>query len=362
MLTDLDYINRALDLAERGRGTTSPNPMVGAVVVAADGSIVGQGYHERAGGPHAEVRALEEAGDLARGATLFVTLEPCSHTGRTGPCAERVAASGIARVVAPLSDPNPLVAGRGFELLRRHGVDVVIGPGRERAARLNRPFFTWIQHRRPFVIAKAALSGDNRVSPRRGGRGQISAPESIRHAHGVRAEIDAIGVGSGTILVDDPLLTAREIPRSRPLTRVVFDRRLRVPASARLFSTLDEGPVIIMTTAEELARGASRAGALERAGAQVEAARTGDISAALERLGEKPLISLVLEGGPTLHRSAAAAGLIDAVHLYVSPQVIGDAGVPWLSPEELRIAALVDRQVVPCGPDVFIEGYVHRPD
>src|SRR5262249_28209701 len=149
-----------------------------------------------------------EAGGLARGATLFVTLEPCSHSGRTGPCAERVVAAGIARVVAPLTDPNPLVSGRGFELLRQRGVEVMVGPGRERATRLNRPFFLWVAQQRPFVIAKAATSLDNCVAPRPGGRAQISSEESLQHAHGVRAEVDAIAVGSETVLVDDPQLTA----------------------------------------------------------------------------------------------------------------------------------------------------------
>ena len=362
MLPDLDYINRALDLAERGRGTTSPNPMVGAVVVRDDGTIVGQGYHEKAGGPHAEVRALDDAGDLSRGASLFVTLEPCAHVGRTGPCVERVVAAGITRVVASSEDPNPLVAGRGFNFLRQHGIEVVVGTGRQRAARLNRPFFTFMRQGRPFVIVKAATSLDNRVARRRGERAQISSAESMRHAHAIRAEVDAIGVGSETVLVDDPLLTAREIPRARPLTRVVFDRRLRVPASARLFSTLEAGPVIIVTTPDSLSRNATHARELERAGAQVEPIQGRDLQAALRRLAEKQIVSLLLEGGPTLHRAAASEGVIDAVHLYVAPDAVGDHGVPWLDAGELRLAALDDRRVTVCGPDVFMEGYVYRID
>ena len=362
MPSDLDYINRALELAERGRGTTSPNPMVGAVVVREDGTVVGQGYHERAGGPHAEARALDEAGGLARGASLYLTLEPCCHVGRTGPCVERVIAAGISRVVASSEDPNPLVAGRGFEFLRRHGVDVIVGPGRRRAAALNRPFFTLMSLGRPFVILKAATSLDNCVAQRPGERAQISSIESQRHAHAIRAEVDAIGVGSETVLVDDPLLTAREIPRTRPLTRVVFDRRLRTPASARLFSTLDAGPVIIVTTPDSLDRHAGRARELERAGAELEPVQDGDLASAFQRLGKKQLLSLLLEGGPTLQRAAAADGLVDAVHLYVAPATVGSEGVGWLEPGELRIAALTDRRVVPCGPDVFMEGYVHRID
>ena len=355
-------IERALELAERGRGTTSPNPMVGAVVVRDDGTVVGQGFHEKAGGPHAEVRALDEAGELARGASLYCTLEPCSHMGRTSPCVERIVAAGISRVIASSPDPNPLVAGRGFQFLREKGIDVVVGPGRERALRLNRPFFTFITQGRPFVIAKAATSLDNRVSPKPGARGQISSPASLRHAHAIRAEVDAIGVGSETILVDDPQLTARDVSRRRPLTRVVFDRRLRVSPSARLFSTLDAGPVIIVTASQTLAGSASRARALEQAGAQLEPIAEGSLRAAFKRLGEMQLMSLLLEGGPTLQKAAASEGLIDAVHLYVAPDPLGDAGVAWLEPDDLRIASLVDRRVVPCGPDVFMEGYVHGID
>ena len=362
MLSDLEYINRALDLAERGRGTTSPNPMVGAVVVRDDGTVVGQGYHERAGGPHAEVRALDEAGDLARGASLYVTLEPCCHVGRTGPCVDRVVAAGISRVVASSEDPNPIVAGRGVEFLRRHGIEVVVGPGRERAAGLNRAFFTFIRQHRPFVIVKAATTLDNRVAPRQGERAHISSAESLRHAQAIRAEVDAIGVGSETVLVDDPLLTVREIPRTRPLTRVVFDRRLRISAAARLLSTLDAGPVIIVTTPDSVLRHAVHARDLERAGAELEPIQEQDLGAALRRLGERQIVSLVLEGGPTLQRAAAADGLVDAVHLYIAPTTLGPEGVRWLDPDEMRVAALADRRVTPCGPDVFMEGYVHRID
>jgi len=308
------------------------------------------------------VRALDEAGELSRGASLFVTLEPCCHVGRTGPCVDRVVAAGITRVVASSEDPNPLVAGRGFERLRQHGIDVLVGPGHERAARLNRPFFTFIRTGRPFVIVKAATTLDNYVTLRRGERAQISSSESVRHAHETRAEVDAIGVGSETVLVDDPLLTAREIPRARPLTRVVFDRRLRIPASARLFSTLAAGPVIIVTTPDSLARNPEQARGLERAGAQLEPVEPSNLASAFRRLGEKQIMSILLEGGPTLQWAAAAERVIDAVHLYIAPRVVGHNGVPWLSSNELRIAPLEDRRVTVCGPDVFMEGYVHGID
>jgi diaminohydroxyphosphoribosylaminopyrimidine deaminase/5-amino-6-(5-phosphoribosylamino)uracil reductase len=362
MLTDLEYMNRALDLAERGRGTTSPNPMVGAVVVRSDGTIVGQGYHERAGGPHAEVRALDEAGELARGASLYCTLEPCCHVGRTGPCVERVSAAGITRVVAATMDADPRVSGRGFDFLRRKGIDVSIGPGRERALRLNRAYFTFKTKRRPFVIMKAATSRDNKIAAKAGQRTQLTSSDALKHAHAIRAEIDAIAVGSQTVLVDDPLLTVREIHRRRPLTRVLFDRRLRIRPSARVFSTLDAGPVIIITTPESLGASPQQARELTEAGAELEPINGGDLAAAFGRLGARDIMSVVLEGGTTLQRAAWDAGIVDAVHLYVAPLVIGERGVSWIEPGVVSVASLADTRSVPLGPDVFMEGYVHRID
>jgi diaminohydroxyphosphoribosylaminopyrimidine deaminase/5-amino-6-(5-phosphoribosylamino)uracil reductase len=362
MLTDLEYMERALDLAERGRGTTSPNPMVGAVIVGADGTIVGQGFHEKAGGPHAEVRALDEAGDLARGATLYCTLEPCFHIGKTGPCVERVAAALVARVVAASQDPNPVVSGRGFDFLRQKGIEVQVGVGRERALRLNRTFFTYIQERRPFVIMKVATSLDNRIATRFGERTQLSSEESQRHAHAIRAEVDAIAVGSQTVIVDDPLLTARMVHRARPLTRVLFDRRLRVPPTSRVFSTLEAGPVIIITTPERMAKYPDRARQLEDAGAVLEPIQGGDLRQSFKRLADREITSVVLEGGVTLHRAAWAERLVDAVHLYIAPIMIGPAGVSWLDSNTLPVVSLADRRMTACGPDVFMEGYVHGID
>jgi diaminohydroxyphosphoribosylaminopyrimidine deaminase / 5-amino-6-(5-phosphoribosylamino)uracil reductase len=356
------YMDRALDLAERGRGTTSPNPMVGAVVVREDGSIVGQGYHEVAGGPHAEVRALDEAGELARGATLYCTLEPCSHTGRTGPCVERIAAAGIRRVVAASLDVDTRVSGRGFEFLRQKGVDVEIGPGRARALRLNRAYFTFKSRRRPFVILKAATSLDNRIAAAPGQRTSITSEEAQRHAHAVRAEIDAVGIGSETALVDDPLLTSRHVHRRRPLTRVLFDRRLRIPAAAQVFSTRDAGPVIIVTTPEAIERNQARASELTAAGAELMPITTDGLAEAFRRLGERDVMSMVLEGGAAMHEAALRAGVVDGVHLYLAPLILGPSGVAWLGADTISIAALSDRKVIPLGPDVFMEGYVHGID
>jgi diaminohydroxyphosphoribosylaminopyrimidine deaminase/5-amino-6-(5-phosphoribosylamino)uracil reductase len=362
MLSDLEYMHRALDLAERGRGTTSPNPLVGAVIVRRDGTIVGQGYHERAGGPHAEVRALDEAGDLARGASLFCTLEPCCHVGRTGPCVERVTAAGITRVVAATVDADPRVSGRGFDYLRQKGIEVSVGVGRERALRVNRAYFTFKTRHRPFVILKAATSLDNRVAANAGERTRISSDESLHHAHAVRAEVDAIAVGSGTVLADDPLLTARTVHRRRPLARILFDRRLRITPSARVFSTLDAGPVIIVTTPEALEQHPARAAELTRAGAELEPIRGGGVAETFSRLADRQIVSVLVEGGVTLHAAIWNAGLVDAVHLYLAPMMLGAQAVSWLDAETLSVAALVERQVAPLGSDVFMEGYVHGID
>jgi diaminohydroxyphosphoribosylaminopyrimidine deaminase/5-amino-6-(5-phosphoribosylamino)uracil reductase len=360
VLTASDYMARALALAGRGRGRTSPNPLVGAVVVSPDGVIEGQGFHERAGEPHAEVHALAMAGVRARGATLYCTLEPCCHVGRTGPCVERIVEAGISRVVASIEDPNPKVSGRGFAFLRDHGIDVEIGLGASQAARLNQPFLTLIRERRPFVILKAATSVDGFIAASAGQRTKLTSAAADRHAHAARAEVDAIGVGSGTVLVDDPLLTARGVFRERPLTRVIFDRRLQTPPSARVLSTGEAGPVIIVTTAEAADRRDLRE-PLEARAALIEVAGDGSLRAALERLAGLGVGSLLLEGGAALHASAWREGVVDFVRLYVTPHGLGPSGVPLLDAQAWSPMQLIDPRVEPIGPDTLIEGYVHRP-
>jgi len=354
------YMDRALFLAGRGRGRTSPNPLVGAVVVSADGVVVGHGHHERAGGAHAEVRALDMAGSRASLGTLYCTLEPCCHEGRTGPCVRRIVDAGIARVIAAGSDPNPLVNGQGFAFLRAHGVEVEVGLGAEAAARLNQPFFTLIRERRPFVVLKAATSLDGRIAAAPGRRTPLTSIAANRHAHAVRAEIEAIGVGSGTILADDPLLTPRGPYRERPLTRVIFDRRLRTPPEATVLSTGAAGPVIIVTGAEAAADDARRR-PIETRGAEIEVVENDTLGSALLRLGARGIGSLLLEGGAGLHEAAWDEGLVDFVRLYVTPHVLGSDGVPFLARRSFSTADLVDRSVRPLGADVLIEGYVHRP-
>jgi diaminohydroxyphosphoribosylaminopyrimidine deaminase/5-amino-6-(5-phosphoribosylamino)uracil reductase len=328
-------MRRAIEQARRGLGRTTPNPIVGACIVSDEGVVLGQGAHEFAGGPHAEINALDEAGADARGATLYCTLEPCSHTGKTGPCTERIIAAGIRRVVAAMGDPFPQVNGRGFAALRAHGIEVDVGVEHAAAVRLNQPFLTAVRRGRPFVILKAATSLDGRIAAARGERTLLTSAPALRHAQYMRAQVDAIGVGSETILVDDPMLTAREVYRERPLTRVIFDRRGRVPSAARIFSTVSAGPVMVVTSSE--------------------------LGEALESLAARGIQSLLLEGGATLHAAAWDAGVVDYVQLYVAPVWLGPDGVPLLDERDFSPASLVERRVEQIGPDVLIEGYVHRP-
>jgi diaminohydroxyphosphoribosylaminopyrimidine deaminase / 5-amino-6-(5-phosphoribosylamino)uracil reductase len=365
--SDSDHMARALGLAERGRGRTSPNPMVGAVVVDAEGVVVGRGAHEFAGGLHAEVHALRDAGERARGATLYCTLEPCSHTGRTGPCAPLVATAGIGRAVIAMEDPNPLVAGRGIGYLRDHGIEVRVGVGAAEAARLNRAFLTAMHKRRPYVVLKAALSLDGYVAAAPGTRTKLTGPAADRAIHRFRAEIDALAVGSGTILTDDPLLTARGAYRCRPLQRVIFDRSLRTPPSARVLSTLAAGPVIIMSTAAAARAAPSRARSLADAGARLEFLETdvdnaGWTRAAVHRLLALDITCLLVEGGPALHRAVWQSGVVDCVQVFVTPAVLGSGSVPWLPADELSLAALQPLSPRPIGEDILMEAYVHRVD
>jgi len=330
-------MRRALEQARRGLGRTTPNPIVGATIVTDEGVVVGDGAHERAGEPHAEIHALDEAGDRARGATLYCTLEPCSHTGRTGPCTERIIAAGIRRVVAAMEDPFPLVSGRGFARLRAHGVDVVEGVGRNESLRLNQPFLTAVRDGRPFVIVKAATSIDGRIAAAPGVRTQLTSGAASRRVQYLRAQVDAIGIGSGTVLVDDPLLTVRDVYRERPLMRVIFDRRRRTPPDARVFSTLEQGPVRVVGSADE------------------------DLQSVLRQLASEGVQSMLLEGGAQLHAAAWDADVVDYVQLYVTPAALGPSGIPLFGGRPWSLSSLIDPRVELLGPDTLIEGYVHRP-
>ncbi len=359
---DDTHMREALRLAAKGIGRTSPNPMVGAVIVDGRGAVVGTGYHARAGGDHAEVRALAEAGRAARGATLYCTLEPCCHHGRTGPCVERIVEAAVARVVVAMPDPNPAVDGKGIESLRARGIAVDVGLREREAARLNEAFVTWVAERRPFVTLKVAASLDGRIAARPGARTALTSPAANRIVHGLRARVDAIGVGSTTVLVDDPLLTARGAPRSLPLTRVVFDRRLRTPPAARLLGTLDAGPVVVLTVESASAQQRERQARLADAGAEIERLDAGgSLRDAFARLAGRGLTSLVLEGGRRVHEAAWEAGLVDRVQVFVAPVELGPSGVAWM--DRGAILRGVDTlSVRACGPDLLMEADVHRTD
>jgi diaminohydroxyphosphoribosylaminopyrimidine deaminase / 5-amino-6-(5-phosphoribosylamino)uracil reductase len=336
--------------------------MVGALVVDADGVIVGRGVHLVAGGPHAEVLALAEAGERARGATLYCTLEPCTHTGRTGPCAPLVTAAGIRRAVIAIEDPNPMVNGGGLTYLRAAGIDVTVGIRREEATLQNEVFLTNLRRHRPFVILKAAVSLDGCLTGAPGTRTQLTGGTAGRFIHRQRAEVDAIGVGSGTVLTDDPLLTPRGAYRARPLIRVIFDRRLRTPPGARVLSTGSAGPVIIVSTQEACARHPERVDALAAIGARVAPVPAPDLGSALGALYDAGLTSVVIEGGRSLHTAMLAAGVVDLVQVYIAPRMLGSNCVSWMEPGRLTVGELGNRRARWLGEDVLVEGHVHRTD
>jgi diaminohydroxyphosphoribosylaminopyrimidine deaminase/5-amino-6-(5-phosphoribosylamino)uracil reductase len=358
MVSDADFMRRALFHARRAEGVTTPNPMVGAVIVSPDGVVVGQGRHPRAGEPHAEVFALDDAGDRARGATMYVTLEPCCHIGRTGPCTRRIIAAGISRVVAAMQDPNPRVSGKGIQELRERGIAVDVGLLADEAARLNRAFIIVQTEGRPMVIAKAATSVDARIAAAPGVRTQLTSAPANRRTQRLRAAVDAVGIGSGTLLADDPVLTVRELFRPRPLARVIFDRRLRTPATARIFSTLDAGPVIILTTAAAAGRHPDTARELTAAGATLIEG-SGDLRADLRTLVPLDISTLLLEGGAGMHAAAWQAGVIDRVHVIVAPRELGEGGVKLFDGIDLPASALIPVNVEMLGPDAWMEADVH---
>jgi len=369
MMTPADHARwmaRAIFVAERGRGRTNPNPLVGAVVVSPDGIVLGQGAHLIAGGPHAEIHALAAAGAAARGATLYCTLEPCCHTGRTGPCADAVIAAGITRVITAIEDPNPRVAGGGHTRLRDAGIEVITGVGTEAAREQNAPFFTWITRHRPWTVLKTAASADGFVSPglkprgsMDGARGlqpsrvtRLTGPVTDRWMHRQRAWIDAIAVGADTVLADNPLLTPRGAFRPRPLTRVIVDWRGRVPVDARVYSTRSAGPVI-MVGLESVP--VDHREALHQRG--VETALFGDRSllAVAERLAQRGVQSLLVEGGPTLQQAWIEAGIVDAVQ-YIETPVRLESGVAVTPALRAWLSRAGDRHQKVLGADRLVEG------
>ena len=313
-----------MQLALLGRREAHPNPRVGAVLVA-DDSTVGEGYHRGPGTPHAEVVALDQAGARARGATLFVTLEPCCSYGHTGPCTQRIIAAGVARVVVGARDPNPAVDGRGLAALRAAGIEVVVDDGdlHGRCVALNEPFARFIREGLPFVTFKAAVSLDGKVAAAGGDARWISSPESRRRAHDLRAEADAVMVGAGTVRCDDPRLTARDADGPDPV-RVVVSRGARLPLDALVFTTAREVPTILLATGD-IAPEASDV--LDGHGVEVVRAR--DLRDGLAVLAARGLVEILLEGGPTLAGALLADELIDRLVVFVAPLVLG-RGAPDL--------------------------------
>ncbi len=322
---DLDWLDRAFELAERGRDSVSPNPMVGAVVVSG-GRLVGEGFHRMAGEAHAEILALKKAGLAARGADLYLTLEPCAHQGRTTPCAPAVAASGVRRVVVAASDPNPLVAGRGLAALRRAGVEVRVAPAawKRRAEAQNEKFRKWIVSGRPFVLAKWAATLDGKIAAASGQSRWITGPAARRRALRLREEYDAVLVGAGTVAADDPRLT-RRLSRRRPQPhwRIVLDGRLRVPVEARVFA--GPGRKLVVTA---VALPHPKARTLEAQGVEVwslpgRSRGAVDLRRLLSELGRREVASVMIEGGAETLASFFQAGLVDRVAVFTAPRVLG---------------------------------------
>jgi len=383
-VTDEGFLQRALELARRGIGLTSPNPNVGAVIVAdQDGhkQIVGEGFHIYDGVKHAEVLAIEQAGERARGATLYLNLEPCSHRGRTAPCADAVIAAGIRRVVACMADPNPLVSGKGFEKLRAAGIAVASGFLQEEAQHLNEAFAKYIRQATPLVTLKAAMTLDGKIAPPPSGStsatalggggvtgGWITSEVARAHVQQLRHQNDAIMVGVGTIIADDPLLTDRSgLPRRRKLLRVIVDSRLRLSLDSRLAKTAENDVLVICSFAEE-----NKKQLLIEHGIQVEQLPPSspdgrpDMAAMTRLLGKMQITSLLIEGGAMVNWAALAAGIVDKVFLYYAPKILAGTGsIPFAAGggfSRMSEAAYVKAiKLHRFGEDFAVEGYLHDP-
>jgi diaminohydroxyphosphoribosylaminopyrimidine deaminase / 5-amino-6-(5-phosphoribosylamino)uracil reductase len=381
MTIDEQHIQRALGLARAGVGLVSPNPAVGTIVLDASGREVGTGTHTYDGIQHAEVLALEQAGNLARGGTLYLNFEPCSHQGRTPPCADAVIAAGIARVVCSMTDPNPKVAGQGFARLRAAGIKVEVGLFAAEAKKLNESFAKYIRRGKPLVTLKSAMTLDGKIADAskpgvepgaatpasegsRSGYHWITGEVARAHVQQLRHQSDAILAGVGTVMADDPLLTDRSgLPRRRKLLRVILDSYLRIPPTSRVIQTADADVLVLYSTAEEAAKQA-----LEEKGIrvkQIAATPDGrpDFAAIIESLGELEITSLLIEGGALVNGAALASGEVDKVFLYYAPKILGQGAVPFIADETLRGKA----QCVPryelhrFGEDFAVEGYLRDP-
>ncbi len=361
--SDEYYMRRTLKLARRGEGMVSPNPLVGAVIVK-DDRIIGEGYHRRFGGHHAEIEALRRATTHVKGATLYVTLEPCCHHGKTPPCTESLIAAGIARVVAGTADPNPLVSKKGIAILRRHGMETTVGVLADECARLNERFFTFMKTGLPFVTLKFAQTLDGRIACMSGHSRWISSAPSLKFAHRLRALHDAVLVGVGTVIQDDPLLTVR-LARGRNPLRIVVDSTLRIPPDAGILNDQDSARTIIATT--------RRAGARKRAGLKdkgielltVAADKEGrvNLKKLLAELGKRGISSLLVEGGSSLITSALKERLADRLVTIIAPKIVG-AGIDAVGDLAIRkmddAIMLADREVYRLGDDLIVDARLTR--
>jgi diaminohydroxyphosphoribosylaminopyrimidine deaminase/5-amino-6-(5-phosphoribosylamino)uracil reductase len=358
---DRTFMRRALELALLGRGAVEPNPLVGCVVVR-DGVVVGEGWHQRFGEAHAEVHALATAGDSARGATLYVTLEPCCHHGKTPPCTDAILHAGVGRVVAAMLDPFPKVAGGGAAILRDAGVAVEVGLCEEEARRLNAPYLKLLATGVPYVHAKWAMTLDGKIATRSGDSKWISNETSRRHVHELRGRMDAILAGVGTVLTDDPLLTARP-PGPRTPKRIILDSTARTPLTAQLVRSARETPTLIATTS---AAPMPHRDALQAAGCEVLALPASptrvSVAALLAELGRRQMTNLLIEGGAEVLGSFLDTGAIDEVHVFVAPLLLGgaEARTPLAGQGVARIAdglRLARWEVEMCDGDVYLHGW-----
>ncbi|MBV9183858.1 MAG: bifunctional diaminohydroxyphosphoribosylaminopyrimidine deaminase/5-amino-6-(5-phosphoribosylamino)uracil reductase RibD [Acidobacteria bacterium] len=379
--TDAQYLRRALQLAQEGFGLASPNPHVGAVLVDQAGDTVGTGFYTYDGLEHAEVRAIKQAGERARGATLYINLEPCSHQGRTGPCAEAVIVAGVKRVVACIPDPNPLVSGRGFSRLRQAGVQVSSGLLEDEARPLNDAFAKYIRYRIPLVTLKAGMTLDGKIAPPpedlspdhplgAGGPtgGWITSGAARAHVQQLRHRQDAILVGVGTIIADNPLLTDRTgLPRRRPLLRVILDSHLRLPLGSRVAQTTADDVLVFCSFAEEKKKQKLREHGIE----VVQVASAGDngrpeLQAVCRHLADREITSIMIEGGALVNWAALASGLADKVFFYYAPKILAGMGsVPFASGDGFRriseAAHLKSFRLHRFGEDFAVEGYLRDP-
>jgi diaminohydroxyphosphoribosylaminopyrimidine deaminase / 5-amino-6-(5-phosphoribosylamino)uracil reductase len=355
---DLKMMRLALTEARRGVGRTAPNPAVGCVIVK-DGKIVGRGWHRKAGTPHAEVHALNEAGELARGADAYVTLEPCSHYGKTPPCAEALIAARVARVFVGMVDPNPLVAGKGIGMLKEAGIEVETGLLEDACRELNRPFIKWIQSRLPYVVLKSALTLDGMSATVNGDSRWVTGDRARAEVHRLRGKLDAIMVGVGTVLKDDPQLTCR-VPGGKDPLRVVVDSTLRIPLHAALFTVKSTAKTVIATCCRDEAR----IEAVQARGAEVlccnESNGRVDLDDLFRRLGESGIQSVLLEGGSHLAGEALRAGLIDRCMIFLAPKLVGGAGMGLFAGEGAALMkdaiCLEEMTVRKVGVDLLVEG------